>query len=173
MIHSWFSPARLFVGSVSSSYLLKQCGPAANIDALLGLPLLHDSITNGDGSDSDWRTARPSRQARCRCRAGQHISEGGTLIDAAVLGLGIALARASLITDQLASGALVCPLRLTGPTAFTYYLLGLPEAVERSKIAVFRKLLVAEAAATEAFMLSIGEPMDCPVADAAAAPAGA
>jgi hypothetical protein len=70
-------------------------------------------------------------------------------------------------------GALVCPLWLTTPTAFTYYLLGLPEAVERSKIAVFRKLLVAEAAATEAFMLSIGEPMDCPVADAAAAPAGA
>jgi LysR family glycine cleavage system transcriptional activator len=80
------------------------------------------------------------------------------LIDAAVLGLGVALARASLVADQITSGALVCPLRLSAPTAFAYYLLGLPETVERPKIALFRSLLVAEAAATEAFMRSIGEP---------------
>ena len=78
------------------------------------------------------------------------------MIDAAVLGLGVALARASLVADRLASGALVCPLELSAPTAFTYYLLGLPEAVERPKIALFRSLLVAEAAATEAFARSIG-----------------
>ena len=58
--------------------------------------------------------------------------------------------------DQIASGALVCPLNNAAPTAFTYYLLGLPELVDRPKIATFRKLLVAEAATTEAFMPSIG-----------------
>jgi hypothetical protein len=57
----------------------------------------------------------------------------------------------------MASGAFVCPLKLAAPTAFAYYLLGLPEAIERSKIAWFRTLLVAEAAATETFMLAIGD----------------
>jgi LysR family transcriptional regulator, glycine cleavage system transcriptional activator len=175
--HPGYAVTRLMgdrVFPVCAPDLLKQCGPVASIDALLALPLLHDSATNGDGSDSDWRTWLDHLGRRdADCHAGQHFSEAGMLIDAAVLGLGVALARASLVTDQLASGALVCPLRLAAPTAFTYYLLGLPEAVERPKIAVFRNLLVAEAAATEAFMLSIGEPMACPVADAAGAPAGA
>jgi LysR family glycine cleavage system transcriptional activator len=144
---------------VCAPELLEQNGPIASIDALLALPLLHDSATDADGSDSDWRAwldyhGRPDAV----CRAGQHFSEARMLIDAAVLGLGVALARASLVADQITSGALVCPLRLSAPTAYAYYLLGLPEAVERPKIALFRSLLVAEAAATEAFMRSIGEP---------------
>ena len=89
------------------------------------------------------------------------------LINAATLGLGVALARASLVADPLANGTLVCPLKLAAPTAYTYYLLGLPEAVDRPKIAVFRKLLIAEAAATEASTLSIGAPTAMPEADMA------
>ena len=77
------------------------------------------------------------------------------LIDAAMLGLGVALGRASLVADRLASGALVCPLKLVAPTGFSYYLLGLAEAVDQPKIALFRSVLVAEAAATELSMLSI------------------
>jgi LysR family glycine cleavage system transcriptional activator len=77
------------------------------------------------------------------------------LINAAMLGLGVALARVSLVADHIASGALVCPLPLPCPTVFSYYLLGLPEQVDTPKIATFRKLLIAEAARTEAFMLSI------------------
>jgi LysR family glycine cleavage system transcriptional activator len=145
---------------VCAPALLKQRRPIESIDALLALPLLHDSATDADGSDSDWRTwldhhGRPDAV----CHAGQHFSEAGMLIDAALLGLGVALARASLVADQMASGALVCPLKLAAPTSFTYYLLGLPEAVDRPKIALFRNLLVAEAATTEAFMHSIGAPL--------------
>ena len=55
------------------------------------------------------------------------------LIDATVLGLGVALARASLVADRLSSGALVCPLRLAAPTALSYYLLCLPEAVPQTE----------------------------------------
>ena len=80
------------------------------------------------------------------------------LIDAAVLGLGVALARVSLVADRLANGALVCPLRLVAPTAFSYYLLCLPEAVDRPKIAVFRSILINEAAMTEASILSVDRP---------------
>jgi LysR family glycine cleavage system transcriptional activator len=165
--HPSYAATRLMgdrVFPVCSPELLRQYGPASSIDSLLALPLLHDSATDGDGSDSDWRSwldhyNRPD----AACHTGQHFSEGGMLINAAMSGLGVALARASLVADKIANGTLVCPLPLAAPTAFTYYLLGLPETAERRKIALFRSLLVAEAAVTEAFMLSIGEPMqDCP-----------
>ena len=80
------------------------------------------------------------------------------LINAALLGLGVALARTSLVADHVVSGALVCPLKLAAPTAYSYYLLSPPELADRPKIATFRQLLVTEAAATEAFMHAIGSP---------------
>ena len=161
--HPGYSATRLMgdrVVPVCTPELLEQYGPVNSIDSLLALPLLHDSATAGDGSDSDWRAwldyfGRPD----IACHAGQHFSEAGMLINAAMLGLGVALARASLAADQIASGTLVCPLKLAAPTAYSYYLLGLPEVVDRPKIAMFRRLLVAEAAATEAFMSSISEPL--------------
>src|SRR5689334_25287943 len=85
---------------------------------------------------------RPDAEYRTR----QKFSDAGMLIDAAGLGLGVALARVSLVADRLASGALVCPLRLAAPTPFSYYLLCLPEAVDRPKIALFRSILISEAA---------------------------
>jgi LysR family transcriptional regulator, glycine cleavage system transcriptional activator len=144
---------------VCAPELLRQSGPITSVEALLALPLLHDSATDTDGSDSAWRSwlghlGRPD----LACHAGQRFSDAGMLIDAAALGLGVALGRASLVADRLASGALVCPLKLVTPTGFSYYLLGLPEAVEKPKIVLFRSLLVAEAAATEVAMLAIGVP---------------
>jgi LysR family transcriptional regulator, glycine cleavage system transcriptional activator len=147
---------------VCAPELLEQHGPVDSIDALVALPMLHDSAT-----DSDWRAwlnhfGRPD----IACHAGQRFSEAGMMIGAAELGLGVAVARASLVADQMARGTLVCPLRLAAPTAFTYYLLGLPEAVDRPKIAAFRELLVGEAAATEAFAHSIGTSAPRPVEEA-------
>jgi LysR family transcriptional regulator, glycine cleavage system transcriptional activator len=88
---------------VCAPALPEQCGPIESIDQLLALPLLHDSATDADadGSDSDWRTwldrlGRPD----AACHTGQHFSEAGMLIEAAVLGLGVALARASLLPTR-------------------------------------------------------------------------
>ena len=119
-----------------------------------------NSATNGDGSDSGWRAwldffGRPD----AACHAGQHFSEAGMLVNAAMLGLGVALARVSLVADQIANGTLVCPLKMAAPTAYSYFLLALPEAADRPRIAMFRKLLVMEAAATEAFARLIGTPV--------------
>ncbi len=139
---------------VCAPELLRQFGPVTDLDSLFALPLLHDSATI-----SDWQTwlghfGRPD----IACDAGQHFSDAGMMIEAAQLGLGVALARASLIAEQIAKGTLVCPLRLSAPTAFSYYLLGLPEAVERPSIAAFRRLLVAEAAMTERLVRSVTGP---------------
>ena len=60
----------------------------------------------------------------------------------------MALGRASLVSDLVADGTLVCPLPLTAPTAFSYYLLSPHEAAAQPKIVRFREWLQAEAAAT-------------------------
>jgi LysR family glycine cleavage system transcriptional activator len=136
---------------VCSPRLIAQHGPAATVETLLDMPLLHDSSTEGDGSGSDWRSWLDHIGRReLACRDGQRFSEAGLLIDAAVLGLGVALARASLVSDHMTNQTLVCPLRLAAPTAFAYYLLGLPEAAALQKIVCFRDWVQAEAAAMTA-----------------------
>lgn len=153
--HPGYAATRLMgdrIVPVCAPSLLARHGPVDGIDALLKLPLLHDSAAEGDSSESGWRSwldhhGRPDAEGN----AGQHFSDAGLMISGALLGLGVALARVSLVADHLESGALVCPLPLTTPTAYTYYLLGLPEAAERPEIVAFRALLVEEAARTEAF----------------------
>jgi LysR family transcriptional regulator, glycine cleavage system transcriptional activator len=142
---------------VCAPELVRAHGAVGAIDALLALPLLHDSATEGDGSGSDWRSWLDHHgRTDVSCQSGQHFSEAGMLVNAAVSGVGVALARASLVADLMASGVLVSPLPLTAPTSFTYYLLGPAENMDRPKIATFRALLIAEAAVTEAFILSLG-----------------
>jgi LysR family transcriptional regulator, glycine cleavage system transcriptional activator len=131
---------------VCSPRLIAERGAVRTIDELLNLPLVHDSATEGDGSASDWRSwldhlGRPD----AACRSGERFSEATLLIEAAVLGLGVALARASLVSDHMASGVLICPLALATPTAFAYYLVALPEAAGLPKIVLFRHWLQAEA----------------------------
>jgi LysR family transcriptional regulator, glycine cleavage system transcriptional activator len=122
---------------------------ATTIDALLDLPLLHDSGADGDGSLSDWHSWLDQLGRRDAVRhAGQRFSNATLAIDAAVLGLGVALARLSLVADYLSSGILVSPLALATPTAFSYYLVAPPETVAAPKIARFSRWLRAEAMAT-------------------------
>jgi DNA-binding transcriptional LysR family regulator len=59
---------------VCAPYLLHRHGPVASVDALLSLPLLHDSATAGDGSRSDGQSWREYwGKPNVVCRAGQGI----------------------------------------------------------------------------------------------------
>jgi len=136
--------------------LLRRHGPVNSVETLLAMPLLHDSATVGDGSRSDWQSwLAYSDKSKLLCHAGQHFNDAGMLVNAAMLGMGVALARVSLVADYIAGGTLVCPLPIAVPTAYSYYLIGLPEQADLPKIAKFRELITAEAARTEAFMLSL------------------
>src|SRR5260370_40866364 len=104
-------PDRVF--PVCSPRLIAQRGPVDTVEALLDLPLLHDSATERDGSGSDWRSwLNHVGLHDAPCDEGQRFSDAGLLIDAAVLGLGVALARASLVFDHVANETLICPLGL-------------------------------------------------------------
>jgi LysR family glycine cleavage system transcriptional activator len=134
---------------VCSSSFAEARGPITTIDALLEWPLLHDSTTEGDGSQSDWRSWLDAlSRSDATCNSGQRFSDAGLLIEATLHGLGVALTRYSLVADYLANGALVCPLPLITPTAFAYYLVVRPEATALPKIVRFRDWLRLEATQT-------------------------
>lgn len=134
---------------VCSPQLLAGRARITTIDALLALPLVHDSGAEGDGSLSDWHSWLDQLgRADVPCRAGQRFSQAGLAIEAAVLGLGLALARLSLITDHLAGGTLICPLPLTTATAFGYHLVALPETATLPAVRLFSDWLRAEATDT-------------------------
>jgi LysR family glycine cleavage system transcriptional activator len=123
--------------------------PIGTIEALLELPLLHDSGAEEDASLSSWRSWLDQLgRGDLICSNGQRFSSANLSIEAAVLGMGVALGRLSLVTDYLSSGALVSPLPLMTSTAFSYYVVALPETRARPKIVRFCHWLRAEAAAT-------------------------
>ena len=104
--------------------------------------LLHD---DGHG---DWRTwllaagvngVDPAR--------GPIFTDSSMLIQAAMAGQGVALARGVLAADELAAGRLVRPFTLSLPTDYAYYLVCPENTAEQPKIAAFREWLLAESKA--------------------------
>jgi hypothetical protein len=65
-------------------------------------------------------------------------------IEAALLGQGVALARTSLVGDDLASGRLVRPIPQAAPTTFRYFLVCRSDVAQQRKVACFREWLISE-----------------------------
>lgn len=132
---------------VCSPALLACHGPVATVDALLDLPLLHDSAVERDDSGSDWRSWLAYVGAEgddARLALGPRFSHAHFAIEAALLGQGVALARTSLVGNDLASGRLVSPLPQAAPTNFRYFLVCRPDVAQQRKIVCFRDWLLAE-----------------------------
>ena len=133
--HPGYAATRLMgdrVFPVCAPDLLRQLGRRHH-RWLLALPLLHDSRRTGRQRQRLAGLARPSRQARCRLPRRPAVQRGQYADQC-----GCARARCRIGPRQPrrrpdASGALVCPLELVAPTAYTYYLLGLAEAGERPR----------------------------------------
>jgi LysR family transcriptional regulator, glycine cleavage system transcriptional activator len=69
------------------------------------------------------------------------------VINAAVDGQGVALARSALLGDHLDTGRLVRPFDVELPAEFAYYLVHPARALEHPKVRVFREWVLAEVAA--------------------------
>jgi len=135
------------IGPVSTPLLLARYGIIETVDALLDMPLLYDSAAERDDSGSGWASwlahiGAPADMARLA--NGPRMSQAHLAIEAALLGHGVALARTSLVGDDLAAGRLVRVLPQTALTAFRYFFVSRPEVSDRPKIACFRDWLVAE-----------------------------
>jgi LysR family glycine cleavage system transcriptional activator len=68
------------------------------------------------------------------------------VIQAALDGLGVALAHEALVADDLAAGRLVAPFALRLPAGQAYYLVSSPKAAKRPDVTAFRAWMRQEAA---------------------------
>ncbi len=130
---------------VCSPALLDASGPLDRPRDLARVHLLHDD------DHSDWRAwldavgspeVNPGR--------GTVFTDSSMLVQAAIDGQGVAMARGVLADDALRQGLLVRPFAQSLPTEFAYYLVCLPERAEQPKIARFREWLLEEAAGESA-----------------------
>jgi LysR family glycine cleavage system transcriptional activator len=76
---------------------------------------------------------------------GLRFDQADMVIEAAVLGLGVALARTSLIADEITAGRLVYVYPRAAPTAFSYYFLSRPGCSSYPRVSHFREWLTEEA----------------------------
>jgi LysR family transcriptional regulator, glycine cleavage system transcriptional activator len=111
---------------------------------LEGLVLLYD---DDPGPWRRWLAARKIRTLR-GARYTQ-LTDSSMLVEAAVRGQGVALARWSLAADDLAVGRLIAPFPKALPlaTGFAYYLAAPAENLRRPEVAAFKKWIQYETAA--------------------------
>ena len=141
---------RLHVTRLCEEYLFPVCSPALLADAgplraadLAAWPLLHDR------SRDAWRhwLERAGSDAAATV-SGPVFSDTSLVIDAAISGQGIALARSALADLDLAAGRLVRPIPDAQPLPYAYWIVCPSGTAELPKIARFRGWLLAQTAGT-------------------------
>jgi LysR family glycine cleavage system transcriptional activator len=108
---------------------------------LAGVTLLHDELRENWAM---WLAA--AGVTGIDADRGPGFDDSGLLIQAAIEGLGVALARSALVEDDLADGRLVKPFGIGLPAASDYYLVHAVGAETLPKVRAFREWMLAEAA---------------------------
>ena len=124
---------------VCSPELLKGEHPLKQPQDLKHHVLMHDD------EHGEWRTWLLSAGVKDVDPArGPTFTDSSMLIQAAVAGQGVALARGALAADDLASGALIRPFTLSLPVEYAYYIVSPEDAADRPKVSAFREWLLQE-----------------------------
>ena len=140
---------------VASPGLMNE-NPLNGPDDLSHHTLLHDGSPNADESCPDWSMWLAARGVRgVDGTRGPRFNQSSLVIEAAVGGRGIALAKRTLAQDDLDSGRLITPLQIATAVDFAYYLVH-PKAKGRlPQVKAFVGWITAEAAAHEAALAAI------------------
>lgn len=125
---------------VCSPSLLDRTGAVKTPHDLRRVTLLHDDDHEG------WRTwLTAAGETSIDLDRGPIFTDSGMLVQAAVEGQGVALARGAIAEHDLAAGRLVRLFDVTLVSEIAYYVVCPPTMVEVPKIAVFRAWLKDEA----------------------------
>jgi LysR family transcriptional regulator, glycine cleavage system transcriptional activator len=112
--------------------------------------LLHDQHDDDGDPAADWPDwpawLKAAGVTGMDATRGPLFSDAAMMIQAAMAGQGVALARTALVADDIAAGRLARPFALALPSDWAYWFLCEPAAAERPKIKAFREWLLAEAA---------------------------
>jgi LysR family glycine cleavage system transcriptional activator len=118
--------------------------------------LLHDGSPDPDDSCPDWAMWLAARGVRgVDGTRGPRFNQSSLVIEAAVNGRGVALAKRTLAQADLEAGRLIAPLQIATAVDFAYYLVH-PKAKGRlPQVKAFVAWITAEAAAHEAAMRTL------------------
>lgn len=130
---------------VASPDLLARIGPITQPAEIVKFPLLFDTAAENDQSRSNWQSWAD------HCGAGAIASSEGLLfnnallvLEAAARGLGAAMARRSLVLDELSAGRLVRLLPHESPTNYDYFAVTLPDMEDDPSLQAFIRWMLAE-----------------------------
>lgn len=123
--------------------MLAQGEPLAHPAQLFDHVLLHDTMAEvSGGSWADWLRDSGVDMQRHRSMS---FSDGHLAIEAAGRGLGIALARTSLVNDETGNGTLARPFIQPVPTRYAHYVVHHPKAKHNADLSLFVDWLSEEA----------------------------
>lgn len=109
--------------------------------------LLHDDSPEQDASCPSWRMwLKAARIEGVETGRGLHFNQSSLVLEAAINGRGVALAKMQLAGEDLKSGRLVQFLDVSQPVAFAYYFVCPTGKAAQRKVALFRQWILREAA---------------------------
>ena len=130
--------------------------PLENLSDLASAVLLHDGSPDADESCPDWTMWLAARGVRGVDGArGPRFNQSSLVIEAAVGGRGVALAKRALAQADLDAGRLVAPFQIATAVDFAYYLVHPKTKGRLPQVKAFVTWITAEAAAHEAALATI------------------
>jgi LysR family glycine cleavage system transcriptional activator len=146
----------LFVRKLLTETVVPVCSPAllkgpnalTTPAALRHHTLLHDDSPDQDPSCPDWRMwLKAAGVDGIEATRGLRFNQSSLVLEGAISGRGVALAKGRLAFADLAEGKLVKPFDVSQPVDFAYWFVCPPPRSALQKVTVFRDWLCAEAAA--------------------------
>jgi LysR family glycine cleavage system transcriptional activator len=133
LLNEWLVP-------VCRPDLLRKLGPVESLDDLERYPLIHSTMETWES----WLTGIPDNHWP---ETGLGLDDSAAVVRAAVKGVGLALARWSLVGDELRDGQLAIASSRITPFTRRYYFVCLPSMVHVKKVCAMRDWLLEQAAA--------------------------
>ena len=132
---------------VCSPALLGQGRRLRRPSDLAGLRLIHDRSVDARSGFATWEAWLERAGARdVETQRGLRINNSAAVLQAAIDGQGVALARSIMARDDVAAGRLVRLFpEVEFPSALAYYVVHRPECAALPKLVAFRDWLVREA----------------------------
>jgi len=141
------------VTPVCSPSLLQSAGMPRSATDLMGFTLLHDDSPENDPSCPDWSMwLKAAGASDVDASRGPRFNQASLVIEAAVLGRGVALAKYALAEADIKAGRLIPVLRSSLPVDFSYYVVAPRAKLNLPKVAHFREWLRTQVAAKPALM---------------------
>ncbi|HEY3888090.1 MAG TPA: LysR substrate-binding domain-containing protein, partial [Caulobacteraceae bacterium] len=130
--------------------------PLVALSELAAHILLHDGSPDADDSCPDWTMWLAARGVKGFDGArGPRFNQSSLVIEAAVGGRGVALAKRALAQADLDAGRLVAPFQIATAVDFAYYLVHPKTKGRLPQVKAFITWITAEAAAHEAALATI------------------